>query len=249
MISDNEIRNGNFSSSKIVALTKNGRSKGSLGAPALTYIKEKNRERRLGRSINIEANARATTWGQLVENRVFGILGTEYRLVSQETMIHPQYSFWVGSPDANKFENEIPETVVDIKCPATLDSFCDLVDPLYEGVSGTEAMNVIRETHKSGEDYYWQLVSNGILTESKFAELIIYCPYLSELQDIRKLADEYDGDEQYRYRWIGGSVDKELPWIPDGGFYKNINIVRFEIPQSDKDLLTGRVVSCAGLLK
>lgn len=243
-ITRNEPRIGNFTSSEIADLLKNGRAKDSLGAPALTYIEEKNMERRLGRSLDNETNARALTWGQLIEKYVFEQLGLEYKLCSAETITHPEHSFWAGSPDATK-----EDTVCDMKSPITLKSFCQLVDPLYDGLTGIEAMNVIRENHKDGEKYYWQLVSNAILTGSKFAELIVYVPYLSELTKIREFAAETDLENAHRYYWVNNAVDDELPYLEDGGFYKNINIIRFEVPEADKQLLTARVISCAGLLK
>lgn len=245
-ITKNEPRIGNFTSSEIGNLMKNGRAKDSLGAPALTYIEEKKMERRLGRSLDNETNARALTWGQLLEKYVFELLGLEYQLVSQETITHPEYSFWAGSPDANKHDEG--KTVCDMKCPLTLKSFCRLVDPIYDGLEGMEAINVIRDNHPDGEKYYWQLVSNGILTNSKFAELIVFVPYLSELEKVREFANEYDMDNSHRYYWINNAVDDELPYLNDGGFYKNVNVIRFEIPEEDKQRLMGRVISCASLL-
>lgn len=246
-ITTNEPRIGNFTSSEIHNLMANGRKKGEMGKPALTYIEEKNMERRLGRSLDNEINARSLTWGQLIEKRVFELLGTEYQLVSQETMTHKLFNFWAGSPDANKYDEG--KTVVDIKSPLTLKSFCKLVNPLYDGLSGIEAINLVRENHPQGEDYYWQLVSNSILTESKFAELIIYVPYLSELQAIRTFASEYDIESSYRYYWVTNAQDEELPYLLDDGFYKNINVIRFEVPESDKQELTNRVIQASGMLK
>lgn len=242
----NKPRIGNFTSSEISALMCNGKGKGTLGRPALTYIAEKQMERRLGRSVSNEINSRPLTWGQLIEKKVFEYLGLEYELVSTETITHPKYPFWAGSPDANKFDEG--KTVVDIKSPMTLKSFCTMVDPLYKGLSGWETMQIIRKEHKEGESYYWQLVSNSILTNSKFAELIVYAPYLSELTEIRKFAEEFDIGNEYKYYWIGNAIDEELPYLLDGGYYKNINIIRFEAPQEDKDLLTERVLLASKLL-
>jgi len=245
-ITRNEDRIGNFTSSKISALMSNGRAKGSVGKPAFTYIEEKRMERRLKRSLDLETNARPLTWGQLLEAHVFEILGLEYQLVSQETVVHPEHKFWAGSPDATKLDEG--NTVIDIKCPITLKSFCQLVDPLYEGLAGLEAMTQIRNTHKSGNDYYWQLVSNSILTGSRYAELIVFVPYFADLQSVRDFASEADLDNTHRYYWINNAVDEELPYLPDKGFYKNVNVIRFEIPEEDKKALEARVISCGSLL-
>lgn len=247
----NELRIGNFTSSEIAALMSNGKAKDSFGKPAYTYIAECNLERRLGRSIDNESNARPLSWGHLVENRVFDLLGIEYQLVSKETIGHPTIEYWSGSPDAKKFDEG--KTVGDIKSPLTLKSFCQLVEPIYNErlncLPGIVQMNHIRENHKDGEKYYWQLVSNSILTDSKYAELIVYAPYKNELEEIRELARSIDSDKQYLYWWINNATDEELPWLHEGGYYRNINTIRFEVPQEDKDALTERVITAGEMLE
>lgn len=225
-------RVGNPTSSEIVALTTSDKTGKEFGKPALTYIEECNMERRLGRSISDEVTARATSWGNLVEKRVFDLLGLEYKLCSDETIGHPTIPFWFGSPDAEKEKTE-GKTVADIKCPLTLKSFCQLVD--------CKNIEEVRENHKDGEKFYWQLISNAILTNSKFAELIVYCPYKSELNAIRELAQNIDDPRQYRFFWVANASDEELPFLIEGGHYKNLNIIRFEVPEKDKIFLTERV--------
>ena len=246
MIINNEIRNGNFTSSEIFAILTEGKTKGTWGKPALTYIDECNMERRLGRSLTSESNARPLIWGRVLEEKCFELLGTEYKLCSQTTLQHPDIPYWVGSPDGVKFD--IGGTVIDEKCPMTLKSFCNLVDPLYEGLTGMDAMNKIRETHKDGEKFYWQLISNGILTKSKYAELIVYVPYQNELESIREITQNW-ADDPNPVAWINFAADCELPYLHEGGYYKNINIIRFEIPESDKILLTQKVIEAGKMLK
>lgn len=229
----NASRNGNFTSSEIVALMRNGQEKGSMGVAALTYIDECNFERKLDRTIENEGQAKPLVWGKLVESVVFGHLGLEYKLCSGETLQHPTIDYWLGSPDGLKEDDG--RTVMDIKSPITLKSFCQLVDPLYQGKTGMETMNIIRDTHKEGDKYYYQLVSNAIITKSKYAELIVYCPYMSELEAIRELASDGVAFS------IAMSKDEELPWLHDNGYYKNLNIIRFEVPNVDKWALEARV--------
>lgn len=251
----NQNRNGNFTSSKIVALHSMGsremteeelaahkkqfpksRKKNIESWPgkaALTYIEEKKMERRLGRSLTTEINARATSWGSLVEDRVFDLLGLEYQLTSKETILHPDFPFWAGSPDADK-----KNTAPDFKCPLTLKSFCQLVDPLYRGLAGMDAMNAVREEHEEGETYYWQIVSNACIKNYDFGELIVYMPYLAELLEIKEMAHR---DQSGKYKWIEYAEFDELPYLLPNGYYKNLNVIRFEIPKSDKELLTMRV--------
>lgn len=229
-------RLGNFTSSEIVALTKSGKKEGSLGAPALTYIEECNMERRLGRPLENEADAKPTSWGKLIESRAFELLGLEYTLCSQETLSHPTIDCWKGSPDACKEDG----TVVDIKCPITLKSFCQLVDGM--------SIEAVRNIHPQGEKYYWQIVSNAILTNSKYGELIVYVPYRSELEAIKDLASSAGESGEYT-KWIYYASEDGLPFLIDGGHYKNLNIIRFEIPDSDKEFLTNRVLECKELLQ
>lgn len=213
-------RIGNFTSSQIYRL---------MGAPKprKTYIAECNYARKLGRSLNSEHSARPTTWGKLCERRAFDILPLEYQLTSLDTITHPEYSCWAGSPDG------VSETAVyDIKCPYTLKSFCELNE--------IKTAFDLREEHP---DYFWQLVSNAVLTGKDEAELIIYCPYKSELDAIRMLCNDMPQDEIYKYFWIANANDDELPYIREGGYYQNLYFLRFKVTAEMKDELTQAVVT------
>lgn len=236
-------RAGNFTSSEIVALTTRSKDGKSFGAPGLTYILETNIERRLGRSISDEVNARPMTWGSLLEKRVFDLLPLEYILSSTETDVHPTIKYWAGSKDGIRHDEG--RTVIDIKAPFTLKSFCQLVDPLYDGMEGADAMNAIRNgyidangqehpKHKDGDKFYWQLVSNSIINNTQFAELIVYMPYKSEIEDVRVMAQMVPTAELGKHYFIGMATDDELPFLPDGGYYQNLNTIRFEVPIGDK---------------
>ncbi len=260
-----EERNGNFTSSEIVALTTNGKAKDSFGAPFYTYIEECNMERRLKRSISCEENARPLSWGKLCERYVCDnpeILGLEYSVNLSDTTRHPTIDCWLGSEDVLK-----EDTVGDIKSPKTLKSFCQLVDAIVmveaDGVwvmDGTQTMNNIRfgwvdkngferKKHPDGEKYYWQLVSNGTIHNKKFAELIVFVPYKSELPELKKLALVLDAESGvYQYSWVANANDSELTYLNDKGLYKNKTVIRFEIPQADKDFLTSRVTTASQLL-
>jgi hypothetical protein len=256
----NLMRVGNFTSSEIVRLLGVGkrlmtaaelaaREKGSrakyiedpavLSDGALTYIQERNFERLLGRSLDNETSARATSWGSLVERRVHNLLGIEYQLANKDTLVHPTYPFWSGTPDARKYDDG--RTVGDFKCPMTLMSFCQLVEGLRLGLIGQDAINHVREFHKEGETYYQQLISNAILTDSAFAELIVYVPYKDELDEIRELANNWDGDDQHRFFWVANARDEELPYLVRGGKYRNINTIRWEVSKDDRNLLIDKV--------
>jgi len=238
---NNTARIANFTSSEIVALTKKDKKGTGFGAPALTYIQETNMERLLGRSLTTEIDARPTSWGKLLEPRVFDILGLEYSLSSKETIVHPTIPIWAGSPDGSKVN-----TTADFKAPLTLKSFIQLVQPLYEGLTGMEAMNRVREDHKDGEKFYWQIVSNAILQGNDLGELIVYLPYFSELEEIRMMARHHE--QAGKFKWVDWASDDELPYLIDGGYYKNLNTIRFEIPKADKKFLTDCVTKAGEML-
>ena len=230
---NNVNRVGRFTSSEIWKLTKKDRTGKGFGSPALTYIQEKKYERKLGRSLSTEVDARPLTWGKLNEAKAFELLGIEYQLVSDKTITHKDYpDYWSGSPDAVK-----DGVVIDLKCPYTLKSFCQL----YE--ANTKEL-LINET-QNGEAYYWQLVSNAILTGVDKAELIIYCPYEEELETIKQEADLYG------YKWIANANNEQLPYLICNSIlndYNNIKVIDLDIPQEDKDFLNECVVKAIDLL-
>lgn len=274
MLSD--IRNGNFTSGEIVALLSMGsremtkeeldahklNNPGSRkktieswpGKAAITYINQCNMERRLGRSLDGELDAKPTNWGKFIEPLLFQLLDGDYTYNSQDTLTHPEYPFWKGTPDGFKIHET--KTVVDAKCPFTLESFCKLVGPLYNGFEGMGAMTALREgytdktglfqpPHADAEKYYWQIVSNACIDDCTHGELIVYCPYESELSVIQAAAVESGNPGAY---FIANGSQKSLPYLKDDGFYKNINIISFEIPESDKNSLTETVKKAAAYL-
>lgn len=227
-------RNGNFTSSEIFRLMKPGKAKGSFSVDSQTYIDECNRERRLRRSIEVQTDARPLTWGKCVEKRAFDVLGLEYTLCSDVTIRHPEIEFWLGSPDATT------KTVcADLKCPMTLTSFCQMIDPYYkDGKMIFEELTIeaVRENHTDGDKFFWQIVSNSILTGKRKGQLIVYVPYLEELAEIKTLAD---GNPDYY--WIWSADDNKLPYLIKGAHYKNVNVIEFDILDRDIDALTERV--------
>jgi hypothetical protein len=244
-------RIGNITSSGIVDILATGKGQNGFGAAAISYITECNYERMLGRSISTETDSKPTSWGKLLEPRVFDLLPTSYTYSSKITDKHPTIPYWTGSKDGtNEVENR---AVIDIKCPMTLKSFIGLILPLYLGYDGIEAMNCIRNgftyqgfkypAHKDGDKFYWQLVSNAIINGLNYGELIVYMPYQSELLEIHEMAKDNPS-----VKWMGYMGEDSIPSLPDGGMFKNLNIIRFEIPQEDKDLLTNAVLKAGELL-
>jgi len=269
-------RDGNFTSSEIINLLSttsrpmtedelklhladNPKSKKKNidawpGKAAVTYLNQCNMERRLGRSLDSELDAKPTNWGKFLEPLLFQLLDGDYTYNSSDTLVHPKFDFWLGTPDGFKITEN--KTVVDAKCPFTLESFCNLVSPLYEDYQGMDAMRALIDgytgknglfhpPHKDAEKYYWQIVSNACIDDCTHGELIVYCPYESELSVIQSVAVNSGNPSAY---FIANGSTKTLPYIKDDGFFRNINIISFEIPESDKKLLTETVKNASKYL-
>ena len=88
-ILENVERVGNFTSSNMEKLTKVAKDGKSFGAPALTYIAEKNMERRFGVSLSQDKYSRSTLWGHFLEQRVHDLLDTGFESVGHITLPHP----------------------------------------------------------------------------------------------------------------------------------------------------------------
>ena len=260
-ILNNEIRVANFTSSQIHrligfgkrAMTADelaGRPKSGTGSAVKTiedpntlsqeahnYIAEKRMEQRIGRSISIEKQTRATLWGHYMEQRVHDKLPTSYRLIGKKSEAHPTILHWVGSPD-NDCKAE--SVVGDIKCYEPK-NFCEYVDCLSK--------NDIALFRSEFPQQYWQLISNACILGMDFIEAIIYIPYFSELPEIRQSVLDLDSeDDKKKYGFIAYASYNELPYIADGCAYKNLNIFRFKAPIEDKEFLKQRVILAGALL-
>lgn len=232
----NPERIGCFTSSEIWKLVE---GKETFTKGGLTYIEQKQREKKLFRSIKNEVSSRELEWGKYLEKRAFKKLDFSYRLLSDITVRHPKIPNWSGSTDGIKYaEDGSKEKVFNIKCPFTLESFCDLVD----WGSGIEAMYKIMERHTSGKHYYWQLVSDAILNDCKIGELIVYVPKQVELIDIRMGVKYEDETVSKRLEWLTYSEDEQLPYLHQLSKYESLNIIEFEIPEKDINHLTNRVL-------
>ena len=233
-ITTNENRIGKFTSSEIWKLTKKAVDKTKFGAPALAYIQEKKYEAKLKRSLSVEAASKPMKWGTFLESRVHDLLPLGYKHTFDETLNHPFFKCWAGSPDSLMPAESV---VCDMKCPQPK-AFCELIDNLTKAVIYSD-IDYFRKNH---HEYYWQLVSNALITESKFIELIVYMPYESELPEIRQAAENFDGLDQWKYRFISESSNEELAYLPDNSDYKNLNVFRFQLNQEDAEFLTQCVV-------
>lgn len=239
-------------SSSIVSLVAEGRSANSIGASFFTYVEECRYERSLLQNLENEVEVLATEWGKLVETFVHKRLSKEYKFHSDQTKEHPKYPIWVGTPDGSKYKvllkKLVLDAITDIKCPLTKKSFCQLVSGLYEelpngGVKKLEnpdmnkALQKLICKAKDGKKFYWQLVSNSCIFNTKFAELIVFMPYFQTLEEIIKYNDNLP-ESSYK---VSFARPGQLPFILKESGYQEINTIRFEVPIQDKKFLEQRV--------
>ena len=210
-----------------------------FSAAGLTYIKQIGQEKRLGKPLKKETNAKQTSWGTFTEKRAFDLIpDLSYLLVSKTRYSHQTIDNWTGMPDLIK-----TLTGGDIKCPYDLETFCDKIDALAD-------IEVFKELFP--EDY-WQNISNACLLESNGIEIkkivsVIYVPYTSELEDIREMANNFDGD-QNPIAWINWAEDDQLPSIMEGRQDKNLNIFEFDVNREDMEYLESRVIEANKLIE
>ncbi len=226
-----EIRNGSITSSNCWKLF-------ATPAKVKTYLKELSYERRLKRRLNAETRSNPTSWGHLCEHLVFtkkGFLGTSYTYYSDSTIPHHSIKGWCGTPDG-----QTSDTVVDVKCPFTMKSFVELFDICQA--------NDIENFKSENPEYYWQLVSNSILTGKEYAELIVFCPKYETLPSIINLAENMEVD-QNKYYWLQFAQFNELPYLPEGTTeFTEITKFRFKVPDADKQNLTEKIENALKLI-
>jgi hypothetical protein len=232
----NSARIGRFTSSKISVLMDKGNVGGSgFSAGALTYINKKANERDLNRSLDLGISARSAQWGLFLEQYVFnGFVGLEYKILANETKIFNDYL--AGSTDLIVKGVKVS----DIKCFEP-DKFCR-----YSKMILSKNIDNFKSNFKSE---YWQLVSNAIINNVPNAEAIAFMPYEDELEEIKDLAANYDGADQYKYRFISESENHQLPYVPKGSKFKNLNTFEFVVPVEDKELLLERISLASFILE
>lgn len=237
---DNEERIGRFTSSQIYRLMSNGRAKDSVGAPFHSYLSEKQRERKLGRSLSLNKGNRSTAWGELMEWYVMSnYIGLNYQHHGKTTTVHPRIDCWAGSPDLV----QTGVKVGDIKCFEP-DNFTKLADVLL-----LQDVDAFKDAYTAE---YWQLVSNACIHDVPRAEMLLFMPYWSELGKIREWMDGPDAPaeaETWKYKFIFDAPDNELLFVPDDcTAYTNLITFEFEVPIEDKAALEMRVKMAGGLL-
>jgi len=227
----NEERIAHFTSSQIYRLV--------VGSKTVrdNYIQEKIIEKRLGKSLESGGGGQAAYWGIFMEMVVFELLGLEYKIESKLTDLHPTLGdVWSGSKDLI-----VPGVKVgDIKA-YQYKKFAQYAECLKRG-----SVEFFRSEFPQE---YWQLVSNAAIHNVSIGEAILYMPYESEIPEIKKLAEAYDGPDMWKYKFIAESEIQDLPSLKDGGYYQNVNTFEFEIPKADTELLTAAVETYGKILR
>ena len=174
-----------------------------------------------------------------MEDYAFNKLGADYkRTGTDNAMAHPNYPYWVGSPDGTKYNLLLPEVAVEVKNPFTMKSFCTFAN--------CTTIEDVRENHKDGEKYYWQAVSSACILGLDKAELVIHCPYEDELLAIRAIAQ--DCDDIATQKWMEYCCPEELPYLNREGVYKALVRFTWDITKEIKDFLTSAVIEAGAKL-
>jgi hypothetical protein len=224
----NEKRVGKFTSSKVYLLIGKGRGH-YFTVAAQTYIAEKRHERKLGRSLDMGNYSRSSAWGLFLEQYVYQhFVGLSYEISASETKINPNIPYHAGSTDLLVAGKKVS----DIKCFEPR-KFCEIVECFL--------LKDLEQFKQKFKAEYWQLVSNALIHDVSRAESIVYMPTEEDLSEIKEMAMDYQGADQWKYRFIYESDNHELAYIPNGSKYNSLNRLEFEVPQEDIDFLTERL--------
>jgi hypothetical protein len=220
-----KIRNTMFTSSQIGNLLTNDK-KGGLGAPALKYIAKK----RATKILVISEGEVLTTqiaWGMALESYVSNFL-FDYGFVSSKTIVHESNKF-CGTPDLIN-----SSCVGDIKCPSSPLNILSLFDICKE--------KSIEKFKDNEPIYYWQLISNSILCNVDFAEIIAFVPCISEYKKVIEHIENIDNIKlQNKLQFVIYEDPEKLPFLKMDCEFKNLNRFKFEVPKEDKELLLKRI--------
>jgi len=218
---------------------------GGFDSKGENYIQEKIYERRMKSTLDGDAYSQPMAWGNIMEMYLYSILGTEYEMTSKATTLHPDYGeFWSGSPDMLIKEFGLVKVVSEIKCYGKK-GFAAYVDCIHEA-QAKEDVGIFRDKYPKE---YWQIVSNCCIQGAPEGEVMAFMPYVSQFPEIKEIVENLEDADIWKYRFIVEKPISALPFLPDDGYYDNINTYRFEVPEADKVLLTKRIIEANKILK
>lgn len=236
-----------FTSSEISRLVSKGKSD-IFSVDGNTYIEEKLHEYQAGRRIQNEHDSKPTTWGSWCENYVF----TEYlqlkgysidskNVLNYKGEHNPLLEkYYAGSPDICA-----DDVVGDIKCPFTIKTYLTALN--------CETITELRDKLKDGDKYYWQLISNAILTGKNKCLLYFWIPKgykakgeeESEVERIHELMRHDDTNNAIKWSmWCETSI---LPSINNPNT-PNIKLFEFNATEKDKEFLATRILLASEIL-
>jgi len=239
---DNKIRQGSISSSKASLLMDKAQSKAKPYSRACeTYLKERIREQKFKGSLSVDVNTRPIAWGHFMELYVNEYkLGFDYQHIGDKTFEHPTIKGWVGTPDFLS-DNKVAE--LKSYQPNKFTEYADAIQ--------SKDLELLKSEFKVE---YWQIVSNACVLNLDYGEAIAFMPKEEEIMQLAKMVEEYDGDNLWSYKYIFDEIianpeNPNIPYIPKGSEYEDLNIFTFEIPKEDKEALTNRVIECLEMIK
>ena len=238
-------RHKRFTSSKTHEMASFARNKVDPGAPFATRVEEVFLARIADRTLEVNPYSRSMAWGEWCERFAFEQLGMEWKLESRIQYTHEKFpEWWSGRPDVIKVTKGV-RTVADIKCPE-IKNFA-LWSEFFLNDWEHDVKVEYMKGHKDLKKYYWQLVSNAILTDSEFCQLIIYLPTPLQLQEIQDAANDIDEETLlpnrriWDYKFIADSSPNRLPFLPSTSKLKPLCSLVFKPPQSDREFLFDRI--------
>ena len=238
---DNKIRQGAISSSKASLLMDKAQSKAKPYSRACeTYLKERIREKKFKGSLSVDVNSRPMAWGHFMELYVNEYkLGLDYQHIGDKSFAHPTIDGWVGTPDFLA-DNKVAE----------LKSYQPNKFTEYAEAIQSKDLELLKKDFKSE---YWQIVSNACVLNLDYGEAIAFMPKEEELMQLAKMVEEYDGKNLWHYKYIYDEIianpeNPNIPYIPKGSEYEDLNVFTFEIPKEDKEALTSRVLECLDII-
>lgn len=219
------MRYGKFTSSEIWKLTTTDRKGNFPGAPALTYMKERVKQKRLKKGFT-PSGSTATKWGLALEQLAIekfaersGLHVVSYSNPATDFQLShlPNHG---GTPDLTTFDGEI---VGSVKCPYTENSFVDLWD-----ICKTQSIQHFKETNP---EYYWQLISDSIVVGAKYCVFIIFMPFEDEAAELLSDTELY--------------FLTETPGIKKDTEFDELIYWQFEPPAEDIQFLTNCILEAS----
>lgn len=236
------LRIGNFTSGEIWRLTTTDKSGKKWGAQALSYIAEKVAEADTGKTVKSEFYSQPTTWGEVMERFAFAheSVSLSYSIMSKDTLPHPRYNYWVGTPDLVQEAKKVKEG--EVKCYYL---------KKYHAFSRCLLQKDVQLFKSLFAQEYWQIVSNCCILGVPIGEAISFMPYETHLIAIRKMLMDSDfvinelghsGEDLWKTRFIYEKPLSELPCLPDNSNFPDLVQFEFEVPEMDMLLLESCVV-------